>query len=347
MAAHFIARGSPDPSSSSDAPAREGSSTPLTLQGGGAVSGGWTEGSDLSRVFGRVAWSRGAGCAEVAALLANSAAVRVAGDLRRFCVGDRIDALVTRSLGRSDLVPVVVPHQVALDGIETVTAAVGSGPHSPLAVAVATQVASALGVPAVVATVYRSNAEIRGAIDRLARIEAAGLNIGRLVLSGASVVELLDSLDRHTLLVVGAPGGSWLQRHLFGTGHRLMVRAPGGALVVRTAPRRCFQEANDPTGIAIGPHLLVKDAVQLMTHPIVPVADSGRLAGVVRSEALRRANGVVPVAAIMGPPRFVAAEDPIEAIAALRGLFGDSPVPVVDADGTLFGTITPGRSSDQ
>jgi hypothetical protein len=56
-------------------------------------------------------------------------------------------------------------------------------------------------------------------------------------LSGPSVLELLHSLDRRTLLVAAAPGGSWLQRHLFGTGHRLAVRAPGGALVVRTGHR--------------------------------------------------------------------------------------------------------------
>jgi hypothetical protein len=164
---------------------------------------------------------------------------------------------------------------MALDGIETVTAAVGSGPHSHLAVAVAARVAARLGIPAVAATLYRSNAEIPAAFDRLADADVAGLDIGRLALSGDSALELLDSLDRHTLLVVGAPGGSWLQRHLFGTGHRLTVRAPGGALLVRTAPRRCFQEAGDPTRVAIGPHPSVKDAIRLTAHPIVPVAACG------------------------------------------------------------------------
>jgi hypothetical protein len=201
---------------------------------------------DLERILERVAWSRGVGCAEVAGLLAASTVLPVAGDLRRFCVGDRIDALVTPRLGSFDLVPVVVPHEVALDDIQAVTVAVGRGSHSDLAVAVATRVASGLGVPAVAATVYRSNDEISAALDRLAGIGAAGLDIGRLALSGASALELLDSLDRHTLLVVGAPGGSGLQRQLFGTGHRLVARAPGGALVVRTSASPCYQEAALP-----------------------------------------------------------------------------------------------------
>lgn len=147
--------------------------------------------------------------------------------------------------------PIVVPHEVVLDDVQAVTVAVGSGPHSDLAVAIAMRVASGLGVPAVAATVYRSNGEISAALDRLAGIGAAGLDVGRLALSGASVLELLDSLDRHTLLVVGAPGGSGLQRHLFDTGHRAAARAPGGALVVRTSPRRCYQEAA-PTEVAVG-----------------------------------------------------------------------------------------------
>jgi hypothetical protein len=201
------------------------------------VADGQAASSDLERVFGRVAWSGGAGCAEVAELLAAVTAVRVVGDLRRFCVGARIDALVARRLGSLDLVPTVVPYEVTLDKIQAVTAAVDGGPHCDLAVAVATLVAGGLGVPATVATAYRTNGEIPAVLDRLAGIEAAGLDVGRLALSGPSVLELLDSLDRHTLLVVGAPGGSWLQRHLFGKGHRLALRAPGGVLVVRTGSR--------------------------------------------------------------------------------------------------------------
>jgi hypothetical protein len=297
--------------------------------------------SDLSRVFRRVAWSRGAGCAEIAALLATDAPMRVTGDLRRSCVAGRIDALVTRRLGSFDLVPIVVPHQVALDEIDTVTAAVGGGPHSNLAVAVAARIAAALAVPAVVATVYGSNAEIPAAIDRLGVIRSSDLDVRVCALNAPSALKLVESLDRHTLLVVGAPGGSWLQRHLFGAGHRLIVRAPGGALVVRTAPRRCYQEAGGPTGIAIGPHLMVKDAVQLITHDIVPVAEGGILVGIVRSEVLRGSDQTLPVADIMERPRFVAAEDPTDAVADLREMFGNSPIPVVEADGTLLGAVSP------
>jgi hypothetical protein len=140
-------------------------------------------------------------------------------------------------LGSLDLIPTVVPYEVALDDIQAVIAAVDGGPHCDLAVAVATRVAGGLGVPATVATVYGSHDEIPGVLDRLAGIGAAGLDVGRLALSGPSVLEFLDSLDRYSLLVVGAPGGSWLQRHLFGKGYRLAARAPGGVLVIRTESR--------------------------------------------------------------------------------------------------------------
>ncbi len=85
----------------------------------------------------RVAWTRGGGCADAANLLAGGTAMRIEGDLRTTCVRERIDALVSRKLSSFDLVPVIVPQSVDFENVERVTAAVGGGPHSPFAVAVA------------------------------------------------------------------------------------------------------------------------------------------------------------------------------------------------------------------
>ncbi|MDH3399282.1 MAG: hypothetical protein OEM81_15860, partial [Acidimicrobiia bacterium] len=151
------------------------------------------------------------------------------------------------------------------------------------------------------------------------------------------------SLTPGTLLVVGAPGGSWLQRQLYGTGHRLLVTAPCGVVVVRSAPRRCYQSATDPTGVALGCHLTVRDALRLMRYPVVPVADEGLLVGVVRVATLAEADPALPIAAVMEPPVAIAAIEPTTAATDLREFFGDSPVPVVDTAGYLIGTISSTR----
>ena len=294
----------------------------------------------LLDALGRVAWSRGAGCSDVASLLTDVPPIRIDGDLRSSCIRDRVELLVTRRLSSFDLVPIVVPHHVGIGRVESVTAAVGDGPHSQLAATVAARVGATLRVPTAVATVYRSKEEIPAALDRLNRLGSLYPNIKRLAINQPSATRLVESLSPATLLVVGAPGGSWLQRQLFGTGHRLVVGAPGGALVVRSAPRRCFQDAACPAGVAIGGDLMVKDALQVLAHPLVPVAEDGRLVGSIRLSALLKADPTLSVAAVMEPPVAAAAHEPTAtAIAALQGHFGDSPIPVIDSDGCLLGSI--------
>jgi len=248
--------------------------------------------------------------------------------------------LVTRQLSSFDLVPVIVPHHVDLERVEAVTAAVGDGPHSQLAAAVASRLGAALDVPAELATVYRTPDEMPAALARLARLANSYPDLGRRAVSEPTAARLIDSLTPGTLLVVGAAGGSWLQRQLYGTGHRLLVTAPRGAVVVRSAPRRCYQGATDPTGFALGCHLSVRDALRLMRYPVAPVADEGLLVGVVRVTTLAEADPALPIAAVMEPPVAIAAIEPTTAAADLHEFFGDSPVPVVDTAGYLIGTIS-------
>lgn len=297
----------------------------------------------LDTLFRRVAWSRGQGCLPLATHLADALPVQVTGDLRHSCVTQRIDLLVTRRLSSFDLVPVIVPHHLDLERVEAVTVAVGDGPHSQLAAAVGRRISTALDVPAELATVYRTPDEFPAALARLARLADSYPNLGRRAVNEPNAARLIDALTPGTLLIVGAPGGSWLQRQLFGTGHRLLVSAPGGAVVVRSAPRRCYQGAADPNGVALGRHLTVREALRLMRYPVVPVVDERLLVGVVRLTTLAEADPALPIAAVMEPPVAIEGIEPTSAVTHLREFFDHSPVPVVDTAGYLIGTISDPR----
>jgi len=82
---------------------------------------------------------------------------------------------------------------------------------------------------------------------------------------------MVSALPAGTLLVVGAPRGSWFQRQFFGPGARIQSKAPNGAIVVRSAVFLSADEAID-------------DAAPLIAHyrgDPVPVLDNrGRLVGV-------------------------------------------------------------------
>lgn len=294
----------------------------------------------LGTLFGRVGWSRGEGCLPLATCLSDGPPIQVAADLRRSCVNQRIDVLVTRQLSSFDLVPIIVPHHVDLEGVAAVTAAVGDGPHSQLAAAVAVGVGAALDVPTELATVYRTPDEIPAAKARLSRLAYSYPELRQRAVNEPTAARLIDALRPGTLLVVGAPGGSWLQRQLYGTGHRLLVTAPAGAVVVRSAPRRCYQDAADATDVALGANLTVRDALRLMSYPVVPVVDERLLVGIVRVTTLSDADPALPIAAVMEPPVAIEGTEPTSAVAELGGFLGHAPVPIVDTAGYLIGTIS-------
>ena len=108
---------------------------------------------------------------------------------------------------------------------------------------------------------------LRRVAQRLEQMGAAFPELDLRVVHAQSATALVKDLPAQTLLVLGAPGGSWLQRQLFGPGHRLQVAAPGGSIVVRHAPRRCFHAMTSPSGHVAGPHLSVADAAHLFTSP--------------------------------------------------------------------------------
>lgn len=148
---------------------------------------------------------------------------------------------------------------------------------------------------------------------------------------------LVDDFEPDALLVVGAPGGSWLQRQFFGPGKQLIVGAPGGAVVVRSAPERCFQRMLEPDAMGVG--MRVDDALRLIEGPVAPVVDDGLLVGIVRRKALKAADPSSLLGPLMEDPVFVHADDPVDAASELMEFLDHGAVPVVDGDGKLVGLV--------
>lgn len=287
----------------------------------------------------RVAWTRGDGCAEVANLLAGGTATRIDGDLRAMCIRERIDTVVSRKLSSFDLVPVIVPQSVDVSSVERITAAVGGGPHSPFAVAVAARLGITMGIPITAASVYRESEALESTLQHLEALVAPFPSVDTHAFRGDSAVHLIENLDDATLLVVGAPGGSWFQRQIFGPGHRLSVRAPAGVLVVRTAESRCYQLVEPGSGSVAGPHLSVSAARDIIHDPVVAVAEDGVLIGVVRSDELHELDGDLQMRDVMHPPVAVGAVEPVDAIKEVREYFAGGSIPVIDEAGKIVGMI--------
>src|SRR5262245_66564856 len=138
-----------------------------------AVSG-WEE-----RLFRRpVAWTRGHGCGELAALLTDAGALRVRGNVAETCIVRRVGLLVTRKLpGTLDLTSVAVPVGFDARAIRSVVAAVSGGPHSALAARLARRLGTALGLPALMACAYREAVDRAGAEDTLRQLALEGPGI--------------------------------------------------------------------------------------------------------------------------------------------------------------------------
>ena len=290
----------------------------------------------------RVAWTRGGQSRQLAEVLGGDLAQSVGADLTRSCIDGRIDILVARRLISFDLVPVAVAHGLDLSRVRFITAAVAGGPHTDLTAAVASRLAGRLAVPATIATVFRPHDDQDMARHRLEVLSALHPNLVPEAVDGTGATSLAHLLDDGTLLVLGAPGGSWLQRQLFGPGSRMSLTAPGGAVVVRNAPRRCFHRAMSPAGVAVGPHLRVADALRVLCHPTTPVAAAGRLVGIVRMSALEAAPPDLGVGDIMEPPVWVDAVEAEAALDELAPFFEGGPIPVVDRSGQLVGAVPPG-----
>jgi hypothetical protein len=286
-----------------------------------------------------VVWTRGEGCPELANLLADGEPRRSGPDLRASCVEARADLLVGRKLTSFDLVSMVVPYDFDPAQVAGVLAAVAGGPHSLLAARVAHRLATALKVPLSLVAASADEGGDRAAEQSLERVGALLPSAERRVLRAANPGAAVRALPPGSLLVLGAPGGTWWQRQFTGPGRQLRGGAPAGAVVVRRAPDRCFQHMGDP--VAMGVQMPAAEARRLTDAAIIPVADEGRLVGLVRRRALEAADPAVALGSIMESPLFALAEDPLDAVPGLAAFLEGAPVPVVDGSGRLCGMVAP------
>jgi CBS domain-containing protein len=284
-----------------------------------------------------VVWARGQGCPELADLLADGTARRAGPDLRTSCIEARADLLVTRRLTSFDLIPVAVPRGFDPPSVRGVVAAVAGGPHSLLAARVAASLGRALGVPTSLVTVSPDADSDDVAEAALGRAAALVPVPERRVVRAANPGAAVRALPPGALLVLGAPGGTWWRRQFSGPGPRLQAAAPAGTIVVRTAPRRCFHDMIEPA--AIGGQMPAGEALRLTTEAVVPIAEEGRLIGLVRRRAMEAADPATPLASLMEAPISARPDDRWEEAVPLWESLEGAPVPLVDADGRLCGLL--------
>jgi len=286
----------------------------------------------------KVVWTRGKGCNELAELLAGERADRVQGDLADGCINERADVLVAKKLPSGfDLVNVAVPIDFEPDRVRKVVATVAGGPHSVLAAETAAVLGSNLGVAAEMLSAASAEDAIGSAEEILDQVGAHLPGIGRRVVVVDGISELVDDLDEGTLLVLGAPGGSWLNRFRTGPGARLRRTAQAGAVVVRSAPDRVFRFMGEPVYVAPLRH--ADDTLRIHAENTLAVADEGRLVGLVRREGLMKA-GADPVASVMEEAISVRLDETMVQAWELEPTFGSDPIPVTDHDEHLVGGLS-------
>lgn len=286
-----------------------------------------------------VVWTRGKGCLELAEALSGSSANRISGDLNEACIDLRADILVSKKLpGSFDLVSVAVPVDFDPESVTSVVATVAGGPHSLLAAETAAQIGRFLMVKAeMVSVTPREGDQIaaRGVLDSMA---AMFPDLGsRVVETEDGVSGLVESLDGGALLVIGAPGGSWLQRARFGPGARLRRTAQAGAVIVRSAPDRVFRFMGEPVYVA--PLRLADDTLRMHPERTLAVAEEGRLVGLVRRAALQGA-GDAPVGTVMEEALSVRQDVTMTEAWELEPTFGEDPIPVTDDEEHLVGGLS-------
>ena len=151
------------------------------------------------------------------------------------------------------------------------------------------------------------------------------------------ISELVETLEEGSLVVFGAPGGSWLQRSMLGPGARLRSRAPAGAVMVRSAPDRVFRWMGDP--VFVSPMRLADDTLLLHREKVLAVADEGLLIGLVRRELLEGAGGAA-VGTLMEEALSAKVDETIAEAMTLEPTFGRDPIPVTDHDEHLVGALS-------
>jgi hypothetical protein len=274
----------------------------------------------------------------LAELLGSKEPTRVKGDLLETAVTGRSTMLVSKRLPHFSLLSAVSPTDFEPSAVGSVVAAVAGGPHSRIAALVARRLGEVLGVRASMACAHRSADSSERAVAVVESLFPHVPDLEYRVIAADNPARLISQLPPRCLLVIGAPGGNWLQRVLFGPGARLRQRADGGTVIVRSAVARVFQVMGEPHFVS--PYHQAADVLRLHSQETLAVAENGSLVGVVRRASLASAEKGRPVSQVMENPRSIGQDRPVSDLAGLAGWFGDSPVPVVDSMDRLVGSVT-------
>jgi hypothetical protein len=215
---------------------------------------------------------------------------------------------------------------------------VSGGPHSPLAARVARRLGESMGVKSLMVCAYMDDETQAEALSWVERLYDEVPGIEYRVIEASDADGIIDQLPEKSALVIGAPGGSWLQRAFFGQGARLRKGAPAGVMVVHAVPERVFQAMSDPT--FVGGLREVGDILRIHDEQIFSVADRAVLVGIVDRSVLEASDPLALVRDVMGEPVSVAVDAPIDQAAALVERFGSEPIPVTDEAGHLVGSIS-------
>ncbi|HUF96399.1 MAG TPA: hypothetical protein VMO52_09995 [Acidimicrobiia bacterium] len=294
--------------------------------------------NSTSRLEQNVVWTRGKGCFELAEILSTGEPNRVQGDLSRGCIENRADIVVAKKMpGSFDLANVAVPVDFEREKITRVSATVAGGPHSELAARAAAHIARVLDVPLEIVSAHQDPDGLGEAMRVVAQFGERFPGAGRRVVQAQDMNELAETAEEGSLMVVGAPGGSWLRRSRFGSGARIKSAARAGAVMVRSAPDRVYRFMGEPVYVA--PLLQAADTLRLHTENVLAVAERGILVGVVRREDL---NGVGDrtVASVMAEPVSAKVDATIEEARPLEETFGRDPIPVTDHEDHLVGGLS-------
>jgi CBS domain-containing protein len=286
----------------------------------------------------RVIWTKGPECRVLAEILGGSSAVQAETDLMTAVVRARATLLVSRHLNSFDGCNVAVPVGLSVKATRSVAAAVGGGPHSLLAAAIADRIGNQLGIPARAIYGHGPADDESAAEQVLAAIGETIPDLAVNTIEASSPAAMVEDLPEGTLLVVGAPGGSWFQRQFFGPGARIKAKAAGGTVVVRHSPSRVYQIMREPD--AYGPHMRVGDARLLSGGRPVVVADDGRLLGIVGSRSLATAPDDLELRDVMEDAVFVDATEDVAHAGELIAQHDRLSIPVVDKVTRLVGVVS-------
>jgi hypothetical protein len=283
-----------------------------------------------------VIYTRGAGFAELAELLATDTAVRSDADPAQSCLDQCADLAVMSRASSFTLVSTASPVDFDPARVRAVIGAVAGGPHSRLAAVLAARLGETLGVPAELLSGYRTKTGAGVAAAAVADATAASGLAGRIE-AVASAGDLAATFQPGTLLVLGASGGSWLHRQFLSPGQKLTAAAGGGAVVVHSQPLRAFHRLTPIAGMSL--HMRVADASLVAEHHVQAVVDGGKLVGVVREQSLQQADPTAEIGEIMEQAPLASAFDALGDLRGLEEFYEGAPILVVDKRGTLVGGV--------